>query len=266
MSNFFNKIEAYLEGKLSAEQTKAFEEALTKNQKLAYKLELYRMEREAANLLRERDLKSKFAEWDEEMPFAETDTPKEKTTSIRRLYPFWIAAASLLLILSIGFAFYQSTQHSNAHLYAEAYQNPLISYQLKGGSSSTTALSIGLKLLEEKEWEKARTQLGELSRNSPAYFRAQLLISHTFMLENRISDQTIDEAQIAKSYQRIINEAEDATLINEAEWYLLLEQLRTNQVDEKFKAQIKKIAENPDHNFNASAKKLLRRLNSFWYN
>lgn len=154
---------------------------------------------------------------------------------------------------------------STTNLYAEAYHSPMLSYQLKGGNRSTSALTIGLKLLEEEEWDKARVQLRQISEKNPVYFRVQLMISHSFLLEYQTMKHKGADLKAIASYRKVMDEAKDLGIRNKAEWYLLLEQLKNNRVDEAFKAQVKNIAANLDHYFNAPAKQLQSRLNSFWY-
>lgn len=89
----YDKIEAYLKGRLSEEERAAVEREIQTNPEAALEFQLQQVEMEAMEAMLERDLRGKIHQWleeDEPLPPPENDTPTPSNTS--RPGRLWIAA------------------------------------------------------------------------------------------------------------------------------------------------------------------------------
>ena len=117
----YEKIEAYLKGQLTPEETKAFENEIAQETDLAERVEQHRFEWDAMEILIEDDLRGKMAEWKADKDAETTpsvsvlnssqtlESADEKKsplrvvkggTAMRRLYYALAAAASLALVVT----------------------------------------------------------------------------------------------------------------------------------------------------------------------
>jgi len=109
-SVYFDDIEAYLTGQLSAAEKGAFEKRLTEDKELAQAFALQKLEHEAMEVIVERELRNAMTAWADNPPVSpfleEKDLPREKGKIIPlkatnwRKY-LWIAAGILVLFLTI---------------------------------------------------------------------------------------------------------------------------------------------------------------------
>lgn len=77
--NYFDQIENYLTGKLSAQEAKAFEQEVAANENLAMELELQKLEHEGMEMMVEKELKANMASWGDQPPpdpFSDFEKPK----------------------------------------------------------------------------------------------------------------------------------------------------------------------------------------------
>jgi len=89
----YDKIEAYLKGRLSEEERAAVEREIQTSPEAALEFQLQQVEMEAMEAMLERDLRGKIHQWleeDEPLPPPENDTPTPSNTS--RPGRLWIAA------------------------------------------------------------------------------------------------------------------------------------------------------------------------------
>ena len=77
-----DKIEAFLTGQMSSEESRSFEQTLTQDEALSIEVEMQRLEHDAMELMLETDLKSKMAKWKDNPPlnpFPEPPAPAPPT-------------------------------------------------------------------------------------------------------------------------------------------------------------------------------------------
>ena len=93
----FDKIEAYIQGELSAEEKVVFEAQIASDPALAQEVKMHRFEHEAMNVLIAKKTKAKLTAWAEEERIQE------------RKKWWWIGGLSMLLLISIIFIFSKMT-------------------------------------------------------------------------------------------------------------------------------------------------------------
>lgn len=92
--NYYDKIEAYLEGDLSDVEQKAMEEAIRQDPALAREVRVWELEREALLQLRLKKVREQFAERSKHL--FEEPAPEPKVVWYRRPWVRWVAAAVLV--------------------------------------------------------------------------------------------------------------------------------------------------------------------------
>ena len=101
----YDRIESYLNGTLSLEETKKFEEDMSNNPKLAEMVNMHRFEWDAMEVLVENDLRGKMATWDTETASPPSVKEVEKSPFLgvfvnRRFYYGLATAASVTLLIT----------------------------------------------------------------------------------------------------------------------------------------------------------------------
>ena len=115
--NYFERIEAYLNGTLNSEQLVAFESDLKTDPNLLEEVESHKIAMNAIELEISNDLKSKMNIWlDEEEDKIISDPSKFK---IRTLFKPIAIAASLLLLVSAGLNWFSYTQYGDEAIVSE---------------------------------------------------------------------------------------------------------------------------------------------------
>ncbi len=111
----YDKIESYLKGALSLEETKKFEQDMSNNPQLAEMVKMHRFEWDAMEVLVENDLRDQMAKWDKENVSPPSVKEIEKSPFLgnfknRRLYYGLAAAASVALLIAITIWFFREPE------------------------------------------------------------------------------------------------------------------------------------------------------------
>ncbi|HFA48853.1 MAG TPA: hypothetical protein ENJ95_07540 [Bacteroidetes bacterium] len=115
------KIEKYIDGKMTAAERTAFKQALSADPELQHELTLERSAREVVKVAGRTALKKKLEQFESEI-----ETP------VRRIRPFryWAVAATVLALFTAGFWFFQNNKTPvPADIFAdhfEKYRNPIL--------------------------------------------------------------------------------------------------------------------------------------------
>ncbi len=272
MSDFTNKIEAFVKGELTAEETAAFRQEITRDKELALQVQVHQLEWEAAHLLREKDLRNKFKHWEKEerAPKAETritNATKQKPKAERRFsYRQLAIAASILFIIGIGSLFLKSQQYTNEALFTEAYLEPTYTNRLRSRGPTSNNLNNSIQsLFDKKDYTELINQLKTIPDNDPDYVQAQLLMGHAFFQKGKTEENNDDFLTAIPYYQNVLAQQANYEIKSEAEWYILLSQLKNNQVDKAFLNKLDSISKDVDHDYKQNAKTLLDNTESNWY-
>ncbi len=273
MDDKFEKIEAFIKGKMPPDEMQSFQKKMEADQELAFEVELQRLEWEAMHQLREKDLRNKFKEWNKESAHVKIDSKTDakniqlpKTTKIRYLLPRIAAAAVVLLIFGFGGLYLKSSQYSHLALLEKSYTPPVINSGIKGADPQTDNLTKGIIALDINEYSKAIDILKQIPVNNTNYEKAQFLIGHAHFLKAKDNSDSLELDLAIKQFKLVADSGQTHDIVNQAEWYLLMAQLKAEQVDKDFIENLKRIASDKNHNYDSNAKQLLQRMESFWYN
>ena len=161
----FDQIEAYLDGKLGKEDKEHFEAALSKNEELQKLVKQHRLEREAMELLVEKDLRDQMEDWEME---ADQKDASATETKERKLWPVFAVAASILLLAL--FYFLLPVQGTSGQQLAEQfYETPA----LERGLDSNNPLRKGQRFFVQKEYTAAIERFEAINRQDSMYWTAK---------------------------------------------------------------------------------------------
>ncbi|MBL6446451.1 tetratricopeptide repeat protein [Fulvivirga sp. 29W222] len=140
-------------------------------------------------------------------------TTPQQTSNTKRL---WMAAASVILIVSIGYFIYMNNQPiSNQFInYYEPY--PAVTIQRGEGEK----ISKALQLYSEEKYQEAVDELTSLaSPDQQAYY---LYLGNCYL--------QLDETQKAiTTFEKLIEISNDSILTQHSQWYLAMAHLKANQ-------------------------------------
>ena len=277
MEDRFLKIEAFINGLLSEEEAAAFQREIEQDPELEREVKLHQLEWEAMHVLRKQNLRAKFMEWDEEVPFDESPeethvvpfaAKQKKNKPIRRWVPYAIAASIVLLLGIGGSQFWSMNTQAYTHtsLFANKYDPQRI---YNAGNKSTggiaTSFDTAYVYLENKQYAQAIRQFQRLTPGNSQYERAQLYIGHTYFQEGLDTQNRAQYDRAIQQYQQVASATQDANVRDDAEWYALMSLLLTDRVDESFQERLTHMAEDSNHNYQRQARNLEKDLNSIWY-
>lgn len=144
----FEKIEAYLAGRMNEAEKVAFEAQLATDPDLALELEMHRLEHDAMNRLVEQEIKGKFAAWSQEET---TDLSATAVVLGKRTFPWiWFALTGLIL-LSVALFFFQKKSETQ-DLPAQQETSPQ-----RKNSNDTTPIAIQDQKKEQSTTPESRT-------------------------------------------------------------------------------------------------------------
>lgn len=126
----FDKIEKYLTGKMSESERAVFEKEISENEDLAIEVEFQRLDHDVINVLVEKNLRHKMAEWQPNLPAEKSllDNPplnivvnntnssngEAKVISLSSRFMRYAAAASVILgVILAGYWFFNKTEPQN---------------------------------------------------------------------------------------------------------------------------------------------------------
>lgn len=242
----FERIEAYEQGQLSAEEQQRFEEELASNEALREELGLYRLSQQAVEEGIGTSLRADMEQWDQEK---EEKAPKPIPTRNWR----WVgAAAAILLLLSIFWLLPRGLNNRSAPELADAYFSQKIKVENLRGTAADTSLTASMALIdrgtaalakEETEkanglFEAAANQLSEQPSTSPNYALAQL---QSGILWYRIGSY----ARAIKAFDRVI-QSPNAKYREEARWYRLLALLAAEGASADFQLELEQLIQDPN--------------------
>lgn len=216
----FDRIEAYLFGQMSAADTVAFEQEISRDKTLALEVERQQLEHRAMELLHREALRSNMQSWkteQDEEDISEGGRPGAKVVSMpftRRLV-YRIAAAAGI-VLAIGFfsrQFFSGGDDNAAFAMAEFGHSDLGGD--RGNGTDNDPLSIAYRALSKKDYRTALSHLEQVQAADQALTVLNLRGECYFYLK--------DFPQAAATYRQLLeNKSAEGDLREKAEWRLLL--------------------------------------------
>jgi hypothetical protein len=242
IESYFDAVEAYVQGRLSAEESQAFDARLASDPELGRALNLYRLSLAALDLQGEEELRRLLA----------AGRPSGLPAP-RRLAPWYAAAAAVLLLALAGAVSYARSAYSDEALLARHAGLPAVLATQRMGASEAEPGS-GSDALLRGQWQEAIAALRAESEG-PDSLRARLGLAYA-------QAQAGDSEAAERLYQRLAA-SEDPAIAESAQWQAALLALR--QGDEaRARQALEAIAAQPEHLYAPQAQALLAQLGSFW--
>lgn len=220
-TNDIERIEKYVEGKLSLEETRAFAKELCDNTDLVSEMQAYQ---KAVKGIRDYGLKAELRTYHQEF--------FEKLANKRILYWKYISGIAASVIIIIGLVYillFQSLSNSELFTrYFEPYPDIITTRNVDNSN-----LAKGLKSYSSGEYEMAITIFNSLPPTDPDYTTALFYMAISYL--------AITQPQIAIDSLEKLNRI-DKTYQEQVHWYLALSYLKLDDT-KSAKKQLMKIEE-----------------------
>jgi hypothetical protein len=243
---YSSTIENYLSDDMDYAEKKSFEKELTKNRELSDEFFLTKSIDAAISREDILDLRTKLINARNEAGIA-----KSGNSGIRSLWRrYWYAAASLILLASIGgyFLLGNKGSYSNDRLFNQYYSpDNLINITRSSDANIVEAL---IKY-QEKDYVSSVRLFTHILQNDSANYAGWFYYGISCIETSNFKDAE-------SAFNRIINN-EGNLYAEHAEWYLALNFIKSNQM-EKARIQLEKIAGNPENFHRKDARQLLKQM------
>ncbi len=225
-------IEAYVKGDLHPELENKISARLKTDTALATRVAEYKQLISGFSSMQDQAFANKLQEWDK------SHAEDKKPATVRSLRPVFMriaAAASVLLVLGIGFNWYAQNNYTGTILAESYYQEPSTGNTL-GGENSKDQL---MELFEDAHREYTQGQYDAAVRNFD-----NLLV-------------TLADSDLEDSARKYFEE--------NAFWTRALALIAQGEDLTRAKASLYVIANNPDNEYQKKAEELLKQLDSVFY-
>lgn len=242
---YFERVEAYAEGQMKAEDAAQFEKELQENNALKQEYEAYLASQKAMEGLAYDLLRAKMAKL-------------EKKKEAKRFFigrrMLSIAAGFLLLIAATSGLLYSNLSYSNQSLYADHFEFPNVSL-IRGESDAESAYDNAVQAYQNKDFDTAVNELNAISAEESIYNSAQYFLGAVYLESKR-------PEQAASVFQNLLQK-NDKRYDKNVEWNLVLTYLQSGNTQE-VNNRIDAILAEPNHPFANQARQLKKNMNSFW--
>jgi hypothetical protein len=253
MEDLYDTIENYLQGQLPEEEERAFAERLRQEPELAMEVQAFQLAQDIVEEGIADQLRTDFTTWNQEA----TAPTSAKVVSMRSMRKVLAIAAGVLLLISVAFFQYRSTQENyNSTVLAAHYHDADL-----GFTRSTTAteneLSAATEALQADNYALAIQELQTIEPSSAYYTNARLLLADAYFLN--------DQLDLATATNSPLLAAEDPLLREKAAWLSILIDLKAGKKnDPEFQLMLKEISTDTAHSFQPKAAELMAQLDGFW--
>ena len=220
----FDRIEDFLDGDLSQEQLKEFEQNLLDDSDLQMELDLHQEIDEAIMETDIMDLRSK-------LEAIETPTNPSKKRKLKFLTKWNIAAASLALLIGLGslmYIFNDKSSYSNDQIFSNYYKPYNVVVNTRSADATVdNILMSAVNSYESKDYRTALTLFKQILDKDSTNITSNFY--------SGISNIEINEYSKAnKNFTRVIKHKNNL-FIEQSEWYLGFCYLMTNEKDKALK-------------------------------
>lgn len=255
---YIERIEQYETGQMPAIERAAFESELAANNELRQALALFRQANDVVEQRVENSLRAQLREWNDavvETPLTVTK-PATKVVAMRTNWTRLAVAASVALLIGWFGVRWAGSQYSDQALFAGQYEKPADS-SFRSGATNDRPLQPGLDAWLAGDLSKAATFFRNIPTENEYYAEAQYYLGHV-ALQQQQYDTAI--GAFTQTVQRSTSKFRE-----KAEWNRLLAYLAAGRTKEPdFQLFLKQIASNSAHSYQAQAKELQNKLDSFW--
>ncbi|GEM_PF-2233401 len=251
-SKKFDRIEAFIDGRLSDDELKEFMERLEVDEKLREKLEAHKAARLVAESLAEHELRDRMKKW--EAPNSGTSDKETKGAApkqgvVRRIISYGIAASLLAFVVGVSYLYVDSPRHAS-NVFAERNTGEYTLTERGMEQDMPIDLREIYQLYAAGEWEKvieATRQYQPLSTDEE--------MTLNFLLAD--SKYRIGKIGVAlDEYNNIFATADDRWHIDRAEWKKVLIQLESDPFNQEYLIELDRIAEDTNHLYQRAAQGL----------
>lgn len=244
MINFYDKIEDFVAGRLSAEQEQTFKAKMEAEPEFLQEVEAHQDAHDVVGMYAKIRMKEKVKSLHQ----------KSKTTSgVFQKKNYLVAASISILMIMSGFWF-AGTNFSNQALVADNFQLPTFS-QRNIGNNNADEISKQVKdAYTNKDYEQAISLLSSIPQ-SLAYNKAQYHLGNLYLQEKH-------SLNAIAVFQDLI-ESGDTRYLEDAQWLLVIAHLQNDDV-ELAKLSLEQILQTPGHSLYNRALEMKKKLNSFW--
>ena len=259
--NEFNRIENFLDGKLSGSELSAFVKELDENPRLKSEVEAHRAGRLVAKHLQRAHLRTEIEHWEKGAEGTEGNlAPRRKVRKIPSLlFRYGVAATFLVFVLSMAYVFFESPKYASG-IYADLnLEEPVIIERDAIAVTEETLLTIyqlyregdyrqALELTEEQLADTERINLQFLFLSADLHYRKGHFSEAKAIYRDIMTLEGVDEWQTQR-----------------AEWNHLIISLEESPFSASHIQQLKGIAEEPDHLYSGKAQKTLEKTRGIIY-
>lgn len=247
----FDRIEAYLFGQMTAEESAEFEQAIAADAALAAEVEQQRLEHRAMELLLREELKANLDSWKaEKESAAAAGESGAKVVSIgsNRHLLFRIAAAAAVLLV-VGFFSRQLFFGVNEEQLAMSYFE---SSGIASRGDDADPLSPVYEAMGRQDWRAALAALDGVQ--APAFRQT------TLQLRGECHFRLKEYTAAATAFRQLLDAGPTPDLKNQVEWQLLLSYVAEGKHPNEQKSLLERIAGDGEHSYQEEAKELRGKM------
>ncbi|MEM9886849.1 MAG: hypothetical protein AAF849_13235 [Bacteroidota bacterium] len=259
----YDRIEDYLEDRLSKEAKAKFEAQLAVDDALRKELTFYRhLQLATQRLEQEEDFRKTIQGVDQTLDenaffkASAVSIDKNKGKSDRKLWIPLSVAAGLLVLLWLGGRYWGQSYYSNAVLAENFEPFEIVSTDRGDGIKTENQLQKGIDAFEAKSYADAIEWFSSTSEADAFYVQSQYYLAHTYLAQQKY-DAAIEQ------FQKVAD-TKSTLYKDRAEWYQLQAMLLSESAQETLNEQLDKILSNPNHGYLEKAQALKQQVNSIW--
>lgn len=265
-SNYTEKIEAFINQQMSAEEKAAFKAAYKSDPVLEEALKLKILERETVQLLSEQSWRANIKQWNTDINGQAHQTnspaivPPVKTSKVRSLRGILSIAASILLLVSLGLGWWINANFSNTGLISGQYLSAAIAGDKGGSNTFDTQYEQGVTAFTKTDYATTVQLLESLPIDNPNYIAAQYYLGHSYYLQKQYT-------AAIPAFQSVLAQNALPAFINrdKLKWNLALAYVANKQTNSNELNQLlQELSTQGVAPYNQKAKDLKNDLNSFW--
>lgn len=255
---YFDTIEKYFEGQMSAAEAATFEAEMAKNPALKATAENYQIADEAIEVLIESSLRAELK--DLRQAGQQATKNEAKVVKMKPWLRHLSIAASVALLVGFFTFQYMGNQYSNQQLMQANYGD--VSFSTLRGVNPDNADNAQLVLEEATAaWEADNYErVIELVQGIPTtddyYAKAQYMLGHSLYQQGDYKNASVAfDTTVAQ---------EDEKYTDNAQWYAILSAIGADESMPSIQERLEVIIADTGHGFEQQARDLREDLGSFW--
>lgn len=263
---YFDAIEKYFEGQMSATEAATFEAEMAKNPALKATVENYQIADEAIEVLIESSLRAELKDLrqaGQQTEITDTSQTTKKEAKVINMRP-WIRnlsiAASVALLVGFFTFQYMDNQYSNEQLmqanYGEVNFSTLRGVNPDNVDNAQLVLEEATAAWEAENYERVIELVQGIPMTDDYYAKAQYMLGHSLYQQGDYKNATIAfDSTVAQ---------EDEKYTDNAQWYAILSAIGADEAMSSIQERLEAIISDTGHGFEQQARDLRQDLGSFW--